>query len=186
LEKVSRESALYAIKHIKYGEKLKGNFRNITEATAYHEAGHAVLSAILTPNVKIEQITITPRDDAFGFVSYNNEENFANMTKQDIENKICVLLGGRVAQIRQFGNDGFDSGASSDLSHATHLANVAFAKLGMSEKLGYISLESLKADEAVSLRTEINQEIKELIQSSTTKTRELTDKYWNKIEAVAK
>jgi ATP-dependent Zn protease len=202
LEKVNRESSLYKIKHnldeitqdilleqiniIKYGERLSGeSLELLTSATAYHEAGHAVLSYHLSPEVKIEQITVVPRDDALGFVSYNNEDNFSNLTKQKIQNKICVLLAGRIAQMKQYSNEGFDSGASSDLSHATHLANMAISKLGMGESIGYVSLENLKDYEVNSFRDEINTEIKSWIEDAKKRTQILVDELWTKIDEVA-
>ncbi len=203
LEKVNRESSLYLIKHdlneltedilleriniVKHGERIKGKFvKEITNGTAYHEAGHAVLSKILSPNTKIEQITIVPRNDSLGFVSYNNEDNVTNLTKNDIKNKICILFAGRLAQMKMYGEEAFDSGASSDLSHATYLANLAISKLGMSEKVGYISIDRL--EEKVisdSLKNDILDEVKSWLEEAKKKTIELIDHNWSKIESVA-
>lgn len=202
LEKVNRESSLYLIKNgleklneeilleqiniIKYGERLKGNsLKELTDATAYHEAGHAVISKILSPDIKIEQITIVPRDEALGFVSYNNEENISNLTKEDIKNKICVLLAGRVSQMKMFKEKGFDSGASSDLAHATHLVNLAISKLGMGDSIGYVSIDKLTELEASSFRKEINDEIKIWIEEGKNNTVKLVEENWKIIECVA-
>lgn len=204
LERVNRESSLYLIKHglekltedillekiniIKYGERLKGKFiQELIDGTAYHEAGHAVISKILSPDTKIEQITIVPRNNSLGFVSYNNEDNVSNSTKNDIKNKICTLLAGRLSQMRMYGENAFDSGASSDLAHATSLANLAISKLGMSDKIGYFSIERLQENElSESLKTEIANEIKSWLDEAKEKTIILIDKNWTIIESVAK
>lgn len=202
LEKVNRESSLYKIKHnlkeitesilleqiniIKYGERLKGQSLDLlTSSTAYHEAGHAVLSYILLPDTKIEQITVVPRNNALGFVSYDNEDNISNLTKIKIENKICVLLAGRIAQMKKYAEEGFDSGASSDLSHATHLANMAISKLGMGTSIGYVSLDKLKEYEASTFREEINKEVKNWLKTAEERTKNLVDELWDKIDNVA-
>ena len=78
LSLITEEILIEQINNIKYGSKIdKKRIRNIEKdlvKTAYHEAGHAVLSYILLPDVKIEQVTITPRSQALGFVSYSDEE----------------------------------------------------------------------------------------------------------------
>lgn len=203
LEKVKRESSLYMIKHniaqltqdilleqintIKYGEKLQGSsLENLVAGTAYHEAGHAVISYLLMPEIKIEQITVIPRNNALGFVSYNNEDNHMNITKKYIEDKICVLLAGRAAQMKQFSQEGFDSGASGDLAQASYLANYAITELGMGASIGYTSLVKLSENQSQSLREEANQEIKEWLESAKKRVELLVQEHWAKIESVAK
>ena len=68
----------------KYGQRI--NLKSIEETlgeTAYHEAGHAVISKILSPDIKIEQITIVPRARSLGFVSFDTEDNYSNNSKKD-------------------------------------------------------------------------------------------------------
>lgn len=204
LEKVSRESALEVIRQkkeklseeiiieqiniVKYGERLTSkSLEKIVEATAYHEAGHAVVSKLLMPEVKIEQITVTPRNDALGFVSYNLEDEFSNLTYGDIKNKICVAFAGRIAQMRRFGEEGLDSGASSDLKMATKYAYYAIANLGMDKDIGYINIDGLTKESKIGGVTEqeIQRRVKELMSAQKQKTEELVEENWEKIESVS-
>ncbi|MBU3938046.1 AAA family ATPase, partial [bacterium] len=128
LQKVSRESALFVFRNnlefitqeilieqintIKYGERITHkSIEKLMESTAIHEAGHAVISRILMPEVRIEQITVVPRNNALGFVSYDQDADLSNLTRQEIKNKLCVAFAGREAQLKEYGEEGFDSGA---------------------------------------------------------------------------
>ncbi len=66
--------------------------------TAYHEAAHAVLSYLLLPHIKIEQVTIAPRSKMLGFVSYNAEDQISNVTKEEIFNDIWSLANKKSMQ----------------------------------------------------------------------------------------
>lgn len=78
LKELSEEILLERINIIKYGTKLENKqIRDIEKSmakTAYHEAGHAVLSYVLLPDIKIEQVTVAPRSETLGFVSYHNDD----------------------------------------------------------------------------------------------------------------
>ncbi|MDH5299186.1 MAG: AAA family ATPase, partial [Desulfobulbaceae bacterium] len=147
LDCISEEILIEQINIIKYGSKVeKKHIRNLEEdlkITAYHEAGHAVLSYILLPEIKIEQVTIAPRLQTLGFTSYTTDDFIGNVNREEVFNNICVLLAGRAANIRQFGPRGIDSGASSDLELATHQAYMAVANLGMDEELGNLHADTL-------------------------------------------
>jgi ATP-dependent Zn protease len=200
LEKVSRESSLYIfrsnlkaitqeilveqINTIKYGSRITHkSIDKLMESTAIHEAGHAVISRVLMPEVKIEQITVVPRDEALGFVSYDRDTNYDNLTRQDIKNKLCVAFAGREAQLKEYGEEGFDSGASSDLNMATRYAHYAIATLGMGESTGYINVSEFK--ENMLFEKEIEIEVKLWLDEAHQRTKELTDKYWDKISALS-
>lgn len=100
LEGISEELILEHINNVKYGDKLTGKtYAQIQAETAYHEAGHAIISHILMPHVKIEQITVEPRGKAFGFVAFDREEDVKNLSFDDIKNQICVSFAGRTAEI---------------------------------------------------------------------------------------
>lgn len=161
----------------------------VVESTAYHEAGHAVISKVLMPEVKIEQITVTPRNDALGFVSYNLEDEFGNLTYADIKNKICVAFAGRMAQLYKYGEDeGLDSGASSDLKMATKYAYYAIANLGMDETIGYINIDGFSKESIIAGITEqeIQKQVKLLLKAQELRTKELVEKHWQSIESVSR
>jgi len=200
LEKVQRESSLYIFRNaldaitqeivleqintIKYGSKIvHKSIEKLMESTAIHEAGHAVISRVLMPEVKIEQITVTPRADALGFVSYDRDTNYDSLTRQDIKNKLCVAFGGREAQLKEYGEEGFDSGASSDLNMATKYAHYAIATLGMGESCGYINVSELKDEKLY--QKEIEAELKEWLDEAQKKTKELIAFHWDKIQKLA-
>jgi len=204
LEKVKRESTLEMIRQnkeeltedilieqiniIKYGERLnQKSLKFLIESTAYHEASHAVLSHVLMPEIKIEQITVTPRNEALGFVSYNVEDLSQNLTYKDIQNNVCVAFAGRVAQIKKFGKEeGVDSGASSDLDQAMRSLYNAVAIFGMDETIGYVNISSI-GDKLTrgGLALDIEKRIQQLIQELEKKTFDLVKQYWEKIEKVS-
>lgn len=103
---------------------------------ALHEIGHAVTHAILLPELVIEVVTITPRNNAAGFVSIN-AENFelANETPDAVRAFLTCRLAGRAAEMIAFGNEGRSSGASSDLSIATRAAYRAVAASGLDAEM---------------------------------------------------
>ena len=206
LERLDREVAINAIKKnmkviteeliieqiniIKYGQKLDSmkvkNFEEELKMTAYHEAGHAVLSHILLPDIKIEQVTITPRSDALGFVSYSSEDYTSNVTKEELFNNVCVLLAGRVAKLKQFGEvKGLDSGAMNDLEQATTQVYLAITMLGMDEELGMISLGSMDNTLIQIFGNKIEERMQDWLTRAKTKTELMVNQHWEKIEALA-
>ncbi|WP_281950996.1 AAA family ATPase [Nitrosophilus kaiyonis] len=206
MQRVGKEAALYVIRknlkvitedilieqinNIKYGYKLeKKRIRNIEKdlhKTAYHEAGHAVLSYILLPDIKIEQVTITPRAETLGFVSYTDQEFITNISKEELFNDVCVALAGRIAKLKKFPKEGEDTGASQDLEQATWEVYNAIANFGMDEEIGYVNIDTLNQNVSKSLfKEKLEERISYWIQEATKKTKNLVDKYWNKIEKVA-
>jgi len=199
LEKIKRECGLYMLKNglkyltqellieiintIKYGEKIENiDISHTLESTAIHEAGHAVISKILKPEVKIEQITITPRDKALGFVSYSNEDNYKNMTKNDIKKDIQISLAGRYAQIKKYGEEGIDTGASSDLANATRLAYLAITSFGMDEKLKNLNISQI---DGLENNLHLKDRIQAWLDEAEKNVKILIDENWDKIEKVA-
>jgi ATP-dependent Zn protease len=206
LERIGKEASLYAIRknmdcitedlliehinNIKYGHKLDTkrirNFEEEIRRTACHEAAHAVLSYSLLPHIKIEQVTIAPRYETLGFVSYSAEEFANNATKEEIFNNICVMLAGRTSQIRKFGANGIDSGASNDLEQATYLAYIAIASLGMDEVVGYVHADILRQNVSKQMFfRQIEEQLSKWIKDASEKTEGLVEKYWDKIEKLA-
>jgi ATP-dependent Zn protease len=201
LEKVARESSLYVFRNnletitqeilveqintIKYGTRITHkSIDKLMESTAIHEAGHAVISKVLMPDVKIEQVTVVPRADALGFVSYDRDTNYDSLTREDIKSKLCVAFAGREAQLKEYGEEGFDSGASSDLNMATKYAHYAIATLGMGESTGYINVSNFKEDTL--FEKEIESEIKLWLNKAQERTKKLIDEHWDKVSTLAK
>lgn len=184
LDGISEEILLEQINTIKYGEKVTSkNIQNELFSTAYHEAGHAVISHILRPNIKIEQITVMPRNKSLGFVSYNNDEIPANSSFDDIKNKILISFAGRVAEKKFAGESGVNTGASNDLEQASDLAFWAVRNLGMSD-IGYVNLKN--QTQSSYLSELIDKKVLEILNECKEKCEKLVDKNWSKIEKIAK
>ncbi|MCD6388722.1 MAG: AAA family ATPase [Desulfobulbaceae bacterium] len=190
LDFISEEILIEQINIIKYGTRLeKTRIRNLEEdlrMTAYHEAGHAVLSSLLLPDIKIEQVTITPRLQSLGFISYSTEDFAGNVSRKEVFNNICVLLAGRMAEVREFGDKGIDSGAANDLEEATRHAYVAIANMGMDEELGPIHFDTLAQNVSKQFfRQEIEKALSRWIGDATVKAEKLVERHWEKIEKLA-
>lgn len=190
LKKLTEEILLEQINIIKYGTKLENkHIRDIEismSKTAYHEAGHAVLSYILLPKIKIEQVTVAPRSEALGFVSYHNDDYIDATSKEELFNDICVLLAGRIAKMYKYGEDGMETGAMSDLEVSTAQIYAAIAIFGMDEELGYINVSGLNvAGMNPILSQKIEERILVWVERATKKTQEEVKRLWKAIDAVA-
>lgn len=104
--------------------------------TAYHEAGHALVIRELETQDPVHQITIIPRGTAGGMTISLPQEDRPYRSKRELNERICALLGGRVAEEQVLGDS--STGASSDLQQATSIARAMVTKYGMSERLGTI------------------------------------------------
>lgn len=189
LEQLTEEILIEQINIIKYGHKIEESMvKNLEEEmkmTAYHEAGHAVLSSILLPHIKIEQVTISPRSKMLGFVSYSTEEQITNLTKTELFFDICVLLAGRVAKIKKAGSEHMDSGAMNDLSQASYQTYIAIANLGMDKELGFVNIDSIAAFNESFLSDTIEKRFTFWMETAKEYTQKLVEEHWDKIEKLA-
>jgi cell division protease FtsH len=109
--------------------------------TAYHEAGHAIVSVNETASDPIHKATIIPRGRALGMVMRLPERDSYSYHRDKMHANLSVSMGGRVAEELIFGYDKVSSGASSDIQYATGLARNMVTKWGMSDKLGPLQYE---------------------------------------------
>ena len=110
------------------------------ERVAYHETGHALIAMSLPGMDQVQKISIIPRGvAALGYTLQLPTEDRFLMTKSELENKVAVLLGGRIAEETIFGEA--STGAQNDLVKATDIAKSMVKAYGMSDKLGTITLE---------------------------------------------
>jgi len=109
--------------------------------TAYHEAGHALVSLNEPASDPIHKATIIPRGRALGMVMRLPERDNYSYHRDKMHADLAVAMGGRVAEEIIFGHDKVSSGASSDIQYATSLARNMVTKWGMSEKLGPLQYE---------------------------------------------
>lgn len=190
LKEISEEILLEQINIIKYGNKLENKqIRDIEISmakTAYHEAGHAVLSYVLCPNIKIEQVTVAPRSDALGFVSYHNDDYVNAISKDELFANICVLLGGRIANMEKYGKAGMETGAITDLEIASMQAYSAIALFGMDDELGYINISGIEdAYDKELLSEKLETRMLAWIDDAKKQTEKEVKRLWPAIEAVA-
>ena len=110
---------------------------------AYHEIGHALVAAKQSNSAPVTKITIVPRTSgALGYTMQVDEGDRVLMSREEIENKIATLTGGRAAEELVFGC--VTTGASNDIEQATKLARAAVTRYGMSEKFDMVALETVQ------------------------------------------
>lgn len=107
------------------------------KVTAYHEAGHAIVSYFLPTQDPVHQISIIQRGMAAGYTMYLPVDEKGHTSKKQLAERICSLLGGRAAE--QLTQDDVCTGASNDIERATALARQMVTKFGMSDKLGLVT-----------------------------------------------
>ncbi len=121
------------------------------ERVAYHETGHALMALSVPGADQVQKISIIPRGiAALGYTLQLPTEDRFLMTKSELENKVAVLLGGRIAEEIIFGES--STGAQNDLVKATDIAKSMVKAYGMSEKLGTITLERERQPQFIQLQ----------------------------------
>ncbi len=108
--------------------------------TAYHEAGHAIVSLKIPGMDPLHKVTIIPRGRALGLTTWLPEEDRHNYTKYMLEGRLACAYGGRVAEELVFGPDKVTTGAANDIEQATMIARRMVTQFGMSEKVGVIAV----------------------------------------------
>ncbi len=178
---------------VKWGRSRKS--RKIEEeervATAYHEAGHAVLQALLPHADPLHKVTIIPRGQSLGATISLPEKDRLGFAQRYLNATMRVLCGGRIAEQRK--TEDISSGASMDIRMATAYARHMVLEWGMSPKIGFINLagndqrEFYVPDKDYSDRTaqQIDEEIKRFIDEAYRDALRLLDENWDKVEAVA-
>ena len=159
-----------AVKKITVG--LEKHNRVISEKdkklTAYHEAGHAVVSKFLETQDNVKEISIIPRGLAGGYTMYKTNEDKYYISKTELEEKMIALLGGRAAE--KIALNDISTGASNDIEVATGIARDMITVYGMSNSLGPISLKvddpyelQIYGDEIVD---EVGNQVKQLVDTA--------------------
>ena len=164
------------------------------EIVAYHESGHAIVGWFLEHTDPVLKVSIVPRGlSALGYTLQTPLEDRFLMTKEELNDKICALLGGRVAEEIIFGK--ISTGAQNDLERITNMAFAMVAVYGMSEELGYISYYdsqnpegSFGINKKYSDVTSQNIDIamKKIIDEARVRTKALLNDHKDKLENMAK
>ncbi len=112
------------------------------KVVAYHEIGHALVAALQTASAPVQKITIIPRTSgALGYTMQVEQNDKVLMTKEELENKIATLTGGRAAEELVFKQ--ITTGASNDIEQATKLARAMITRYGMSNEFDMVALETI-------------------------------------------
>ena len=187
---INKDDIEEAIKKVTVG--LEKHSRVISDKdkklTAYHEAGHAVVSRYLETQNDIKEVSIIPRGVAGGYTMYKNNEDKYYISKTEMEEKLIALLGGRAAE--KLVLDDISTGASNDLEVATNIARDMITVYGMSDTIGPISLKDSENPNQMILYGEkmqdaIGAEIKILIDTAYRNAQKLLIEHRDKLDAVA-
>jgi cell division protease FtsH len=139
---VSMQDFNNAVERIVAGLEKRNRLLNPREReiVAYHEMGHALVALALPGSDPVHKVSIIPRGiGALGYTIQRPTEDRFLMTREELENKMCVLLGGRAAERIVFGH--LSTGAADDLARVTDIARSMVTRYGMTERLGHVALE---------------------------------------------
>ena len=161
---------------------------------AYHEIGHALVAAKQTNSAPVQKITIIPRTSgALGYTMQVDEGDHYLMTKEELENKIATLTGGRAAEEVVFGS--ITTGASNDIEKATKIARAMLTQFGMSDEFDMVALETvtnqyLGGDSSLACSAKTQDEIDglvvKLIKEQHKKDRDILSENRKKLDELAK
>ena len=156
--------------------------------TAYHEAGHAIVSSQLETQKDIKEVSIIPRGVAGGYTMYKTNEDKYYISKTEMEEKLVSLLGGRAAE--QIALNDISTGASNDIEVATQIAKSMITKYGMSKTLGPIYIDTDKDSYELQLLGEkfgdaIGAEVKIMIDTAYARAQEILRNNMPKLDKVA-
>jgi cell division protease FtsH len=165
-------------------------------ATAYHEAGHAIVNLLVPGNDPLHKVTIIPRGRALGVTMSLPERDKLSYSKQWAEAKIAMCFGGRVAEQTIYGKEHLNTGASSDIMQATDLARRMVTEWGMSSLLGPLRYNdnqqevflghSVTQQQNMSEETArlIDQEVRRIVTDGEKKAWEIISAHTKELEAI--
>ena len=176
-KKISMEDLEDAVKKVTVG--LEKHSRVISDKdkklTAYHEAGHAIVSKFLPTQQQVKEVSIIPRGVAGGYTMYKTNEDKYYISKTEMEEKLIALLGGRAAE--KIALNDISTGASNDIEVATEIAKDMVTIYGMSDKIGPICLKQNEPYEnrilGENIDDVIGSEVKTLIDTAYKKAQEI-------------
>jgi len=166
------------------------------KTTAVHEAGHTLISVLITHHDPVHKVSIIPRGPALGVTWYLPKDDRHNLSKEQAESNIAVALGGRIAEEIVFGR--MTTGAGNDIEKATEIARKMVCEWGMSEKLGPLAYgkkeESIFLGRDYGQRTQdyseqtaqdIDQEVRAIVQRQYVRVKEFLTREREKLHRLA-
>jgi cell division protease FtsH len=183
---------------VRWGRERRSMAMSVEEkrATAWHEAGHALVSVLLKHTHPLHKVTIIPRGRALGVTMSLPKEDMLNMRRKQAIDTIIMTMAGRIAE--EFVTDDISSGAAMDIQQATQLARAMVMHWGMSEKLGNVlygdnpeyvflgrDMMSRAKDYSEQTAQEIDNEVKRIIDEANRSAKELINASRDKLEIIA-
>ena len=165
--------------------------------TAYHEAGHALVGIYVPKHDPLHKVTIIPRGRALGVTMSLPERDRYSYSKLELESKLAMMFGGRLAEELIFGSENVTTGAGNDIQQATNMARRMVTEYGFSDKLG--PLRYTENDEEIFLGRSVTQhknvsdetaalidsEIRSLIEKAEQQGRKILTDHKDELEAIA-
>lgn len=188
-EDIENEDIEEAVKKVTVGieKRTRVYSEKDKKLTAYHEAGHAVVSRYLPTQPEVKEISIIPRGVAGGYTMHKSDEDKYYISKTEMQEKLIVLLGGRAAE--KLVLDDISTGASNDIEVATKIARDMVTKYGMSETLGPIDFQGKEPYEmqmfGENIGDKIGQEVKILIDTAYNDAQTLLKQHRDKLDTIA-
>ena len=188
-EEIENDDIEEAVKKVTVGLEKKERVISDKDKklTAYHEAGHAVVSRYLPTQSNVKEVSIIPRGVAGGYTMYKSDEDKYYISKTEMKEKLIALLGGRAAE--KLVLDDISTGASNDIEVATKIARDMVTKYGMSDKLGPIDFQGKEPYEiqmfGEDIGDKIGLEVKTLIDEAYNNAQKLLIEHRDKLDLIA-
>jgi len=189
-EKIVADDIEEAVKKVTVGLEKKARVISDKDKrlTAYHEAGHALVSWYLPTQKKVKEISIIPRGMAGGYTMYKTDEDKSYISKTEMEEKLIALLGGRAAE--KIALNDISTGASNDIEVATVIAKEMIVKYGMNDLIGPISLKDENGEYKLDMfgkdmGDKIGVEVKKLIDTAYIDAQTILKEHFEKLEQIA-
>ena len=189
-KKIEKDDIEEAVKKVTVGLEKKERVISDKDKrlTAYHEAGHAIVSWYLPTQKKVKEISIIPRGMAGGYTMYKTDEDKSYISKTEMEEKLIALLGGRAAE--KVALDDISTGASNDIEVATQIAKDMIVKYGMNDIIGPLSLKNENGEYPLDMfgkdmGDRIGIEVKKLIDTAYLDAQSILKNHMDKLDAVA-
>ncbi|CAG7909857.1 unnamed protein product [Brassica rapa] len=183
-EKLSAEQLEFAKDRIVMGTERKTMFvsEDSKKLTAYHESGHAIVALNTGGAHPIHKATIMPRGSALGMVTQLPSNDETSVSKKQLLARLDVCMGGRVAEELIFGQDHITTGASSDLSQATELAQYMVSSCGMCEAIGPVHIKERPSSE---MQSRIDAEVVKLLREAYERVKSLLKRHEKQLHTLA-
>lgn len=197
-KEITQQELLESIEKVMLGPERKSRIltKKEKEISAYHEAGHALTSALLPGTAEVRKVSIIARGRAGGYTMRTPREEKYMKTRTEFLNELCALLGGYVAEEIEFKE--MSTGAANDLKVASDIARSLVTKYGMSKKIGPVSFGqtddliflgkeiTTEKDYSEETAAKIDQEVSKILKNSYRRTKKLLRRNKDKLDRIAK